>query len=221
MFDRIAPRYDFLNRLLSMRQDQRWRKHLIKRIPVQNGGYFLDVATGTGDVLIQAIQSRPEYTQFTGVDISAAMLEHARQKLAKDQSHITLKKMSACHLEIKSDSVDCITISFGLRNVSDKPQALREFYRCLKPGGRLLILEFFKAPQSIRQQFFNFYFNHILPVIGGIFSDRTAYKYLPQSVGDFYSVPQIQSFAKEVGFTPGYTRTFLFGVCSLVELNRS
>ena len=220
MFDAIAKNYDLLNRVLSLRQDQRWRKHLISRIPFRNYGRFLDVATGTGDVLLQAATKRNEYSQYVGVDISESMLDVARKKLAYYADKVVFKNMSACDLQFDDNAFHCLTISFGLRNVKDKPLAIKEFYRCLKPGGTLLVLEFFRSPKSFQQKCFDFYFQKILPRIGGLVSDRAAYEYLPKSVGEFYTIEELNKVALEIGFTPIHSKSFLFGTCGLVELKK-
>lgn len=200
-----------------MRQDQRWRRHLVKLIPTREGGTFVDVATGTGDVVLQVSQKRPEYAQFWGVDISDGMLSQAREKIRRAKAPIKLQNMSACEMKYADESIDCLTISFGLRNVKDKPLAMREFMRCLKPGGKLIVLEFFQASETVSQKLFQFYFKHILPRIGGMISDRAAYEYLPRSVGKFYTIRQMQALAQEIGFENPSTREFLFGTCGLIE----
>ena len=145
MFDRISDRYDFLNRLLSARQDLRWRKILVSMIPTRKGGTYLDMATGTGDVLLAATKSHPEYATFIGADISKGMLDVADKKAqAIGLSNRTgWQVMSAETITLDSNSVDCASISFGLRNVINKEKSLTEFARVLKPGGLFLILEFF------------------------------------------------------------------------------
>jgi demethylmenaquinone methyltransferase/2-methoxy-6-polyprenyl-1,4-benzoquinol methylase len=219
MFDRIAPRYDLLNRLLSARQDQRWRKRLVTMVPHRPGGAFLDVATGTGDVLLAVAKGHPEYRSFEGVDISKEMLELAKIKTAdrglSEKSQYELQ--SAESLSGKDSQYDAVSISFGLRNVVNRDRALREFFRVLKPGGTLLILEFFIPKTGLMGALFQLYFHHILPFIGGILSDRAAYKYLPESVGSFYSPEALQKALSESGFKQTNFTNFLFGACRLVR----
>lgn len=221
MFDRVAPRYDLLNRLLSARQDQRWRRQLVRLIPKRPGGRFLDVATGTGDVLIGARSGRPEYSTWIGVDISPQMLAKARLKVAAEAvpevSAVTLQEMSAERLEIPDGVIDCLTISFGLRNVVDRDRALKEFRRVLKPGGALIVLEFFPPPRGLLSIVFQTYFHWILPFVGGLISDRAAYKYLPQSVGSFYSPPEFRTALAAAGLRVDTEKSFLFGGCRLVR----
>jgi demethylmenaquinone methyltransferase/2-methoxy-6-polyprenyl-1,4-benzoquinol methylase len=160
MFDRIAKRYDFLNHLLSLSQDKKWRKELIEAVPFRPDGALLDVATGTGDLLFAAGRSRREYKHFAGVDISEGMLALAKEKLTKESSTLqnktTFTTMSAEVLKFPDQTFDCVTISFGLRNVIDKERALAEFFRVLKPNGYLLILEFFPPQTGMMSRVFIF-----------------------------------------------------------------
>lgn len=222
MFDRVAPRYDFLNALLSLKQDRRWRGILVALIPFKPAGSLLDVATGTGDVVFAAMTQRKEYAGFTGVDISEKMLALAglkshEQKLA---NMVQFRQMSAEKLELPDGSFDCVTISFGLRNVVDKEAALKEFSRVLKPKGTLLIMEFFTPRSSVMAKIFDFYFRNILPVIGGLFSDREAYTYLPRSVSGFYSPDQLRGALYRAGFLVNQEVSFLFGACKIIQARR-
>lgn len=219
MFDRISGRYDFLNRLLSARQDVRWRNILISMIPHCPGGKFLDVATGTGDVLLSAVDARPEFSEFVGCDISRGMLSLAERKAAaKNSKHrLSWHVMSAEQLNFPEESFDCATISFGLRNVVNKEKSLSEFARVLKPGGILLILEFFTPTSGILSLLFQFYFHYILPQIGRLFSEREAYTYLPKSVASFYSPTELRDSLISKGFKVEAERNFLFGACRLVK----
>ena len=176
MFDRIAPRYDFLNSLLSMRQDRRWRTQLASWLPPAYKGKILDVACGTGDVLQTVFEKRKDFTNFVGVDISKEMLKVADKKLEAIEG-LRLEQQSAETLKFKNKEFDAVTISFGLRNVQNKEKALEEFHRVLKKGGTLLVLEFFQSKTGLLSKLFRFYFHYILPMIGSVFSDKKAYKY--------------------------------------------
>ena len=221
MFDRIAPRYDLLNRLLSARQDQRWRGHMMRRVPTRPQGTIVDVATGTGDVLAAASKSHPEYSAFVGVDISREMLTRAQTKLAPLGASLTLRQMSAERLDLADDMADCLTISFGLRNVINRRRALEEFHRVLRSRGRLMILEFFLPERGPGAWLFQLYFHHILPAIGGLLSDRKAYKYLPESVGNFYKSEALRKELQDVGFTVVEEKKFLFGACRLFVADKT
>jgi demethylmenaquinone methyltransferase/2-methoxy-6-polyprenyl-1,4-benzoquinol methylase len=217
MFDRIAPKYDFLNRLLSAKQDQRWRRILVEKVLYTPQGRHLDVATGTGDVLKAMAVAHKEFDSLMGVDISSKMLDGAREKLkATLAPQAELKMMSAESLQFHDRSFDSLSIAFGLRNVVNRPKALKEFHRVLKPGGRLLVLEFFPPSGGLLSLGFQCYFNHVLPFIAGLFSDRQAYTYLPQSVGSFYDIKSFRQVLKESGFRVIEVKNFMFGSCRLV-----
>ena len=219
MFDKIAPRYDFLNRLLSMQQDRRWRKKLISLCPNVSGGSYLDVATGTGDLLLALGKNFQTAQSLVGVDISANMLDLAKIKL-KDEifyKNVSLQKMSGEKLDFSDSTFDCLTISFGLRNIINKDIAIKEFARVLKPGGSFFILEFFAEKNHIFSNLFNFYFHHILPKIGGLFSDREAYHYLPKSVDHFLTFTQLQALLSHESFHIKEDYSYLFGSCRLIH----
>lgn len=220
MFDRVAPRYDLLNRLLSARQDQRWRRRLTKMIPFRPEGRYLDVATGTGDVLVAAARTHAEYGAFVGVDISAEMLVRAEEKARQHgiKGKTEFRRLSAENLApLPSESFDCLSISFGLRNVVRREEALKEFHRVLAPGGVMLILEFFLPKKGLLARLFQFYFHGILPFIGGLISDKAAYKYLPESVGSFYEAAALREVLYGIGFKVDQEESFLFGSCRLVR----
>jgi demethylmenaquinone methyltransferase / 2-methoxy-6-polyprenyl-1,4-benzoquinol methylase len=222
MFDTIAPRYDFLNALLSFNQDKRWRKKLINLIPSKFNGVLVDMATGTGDVIIQAAKKHREYATFLGIDISSQMLKHAEDKVAKAglEQQISFKLASCEQSELPAQFSDCVTIAFGLRNTIDKDQTLAEFYRILKPGGYLLILEFFPPTGSLLSRLFQFYFRRILPLIGGLFSSKAAYDYLPSSVQTFYTAELLREKLQKLSFYPVRTQSFLFGSCRLFAVKK-
>lgn len=222
MFDRISARYDLLNRLLSARQDVRWRNRLLSMVPYRPEGRFLDMATGTGDVILSAAKEHPEYDSFIGGDISEGMLKFATKKAVNaDLSNvIEWRTMSAENITVPSSSCDCLSISFGLRNVVNKEQALNEFARVLKTGGVLLILEFFTPEGGMMSRLFQFYFHYILPVIGRLVSEKEAYKYLPTSVASFYSQQELRDSLRAKGFMVDKEVNFLFGACRLVKARR-
>ena len=220
MFDEISGKYDFLNALLSLNQDKRWRKELIKRVPRSKGGAYLDMATGTGDVLIACLKAQKGFGTYTGVDISPKMLEEAQKKLESQNLSADLKEMSAEGFEFENESLDCITISFGLRNVNNRDKALKLFSEKLKKGGKLLILEFFLPEKKVLSRLFMFYFRHILPHIGGLFSSKKAYTYLPESLQSFYSSAQIRAKLKEHSLSSELEKSFLFGSCKLLVFKK-
>lgn len=222
MFNKVAPRYDFLNALLSMRQDKRWRKKLVSLTCEHENANYLDVATGTGDVIAAIGQSRPFAGELHGVDISNEMLRLAdvKTKPFEFANKLNFSVMSAEQLQFPDAKFDTVSISFGLRNVINKKNALAEFSRVLKPGGNLLILEFFSPDNTVFSYLFQWYFHNVLPKIGGLFSDREAYHYLPKSVGSFYSYEELGKLLCELGFEHKRTITYLFGSCRLILLQK-
>ena len=219
MFDRISGRYDLLNRVLSARQDVRWRNHLISMVPYRPNGTYLDMATGTGDVILSLAPKHPEYKTFVGGDISKGMLDHAARKAKALQAFPATewRLMSAEHITLGDASVDCLSISFGLRNVVNKERALEEFRRVLKPGGVLLILEFFTPGKGPMSKLFQFYFHHILPIIGRLLSETEAYSYLPKSVASFYGPAELREVLTSKNLVVERERNFLFGSCRLIK----
>ena len=220
MFNRIAKNYDFLNGLLSLQQDKRWRKDLISMIKNKNEGHFLDVATGTGDLIIQAYKHQKKFVSYTGVDISSQMLAFAKQKISSVNFEANLLEMSAEKLIFEKDSFDCLSISFGLRNVIDRDNALKEFSRVLKENGQLLILEFFLPPREILAWSFMFYFKKILPLIASIFSDKKAYKYLPKSLENFYTENELRERLENYDFEFIEKKSYLFETCKLLHFKK-
>jgi demethylmenaquinone methyltransferase/2-methoxy-6-polyprenyl-1,4-benzoquinol methylase len=223
MFDRIASRYDLLNRLLSARQDVRWRKALVAQLPTlpDRQGVLFDVACGTGDVMIAVARARPDYAELRGFDISFEMLRRGESRpelgkwMRKRNLRCTFTQASAEALPADAASANAVTIAFGLRNVDNREQALREMHRVLKPGGRLMVLEFFQPHSTLFGKAFDFYFKNVLPKLGGLISDRDAYQYLPASVG---SMPSAEAFAQTlagIGFINVKQQMWLSGATRL------
>jgi len=194
MFDRIAPRYDLLNRLLSFRRDVAWRKALVRALPAGDGLRVLDLATGTADVLLSLSAARGKIRRGTGLDKSAGMIARAQPKIAEASAPLDLVRGDACGLGFRDASFDAVTIAFGIRNVPDVPAALREMRRVLRPGGRALVLEFSLPANVLIRNGYLLYFRHVLPRVGGIVSgDAQAYRYLNESVESF---PYGEAFLK-------------------------
>ncbi len=186
MFDRIAPRYDLLNRLLSFRRDVAWRNALVKALPAGNNLRVLDLATGTADVLLSLAAAQGKIRRGTGLDKSAGMIERAQPKIVGAPAALDLVRGDACSLGFSDATFDAVTIAFGIRNVPDVPAALREMRRVLRPGGRALVLEFSLPANAIIRNGYLLYFRHVLPRVGGIVSgDAQAYRYLNESVESF------------------------------------
>jgi len=189
MFNRIAPSYDLLNRLLSLGIDQRWRKKLADYLPAAPGKLkILDLATGTGDQLLALLKVRPErFAAAVGADPAEKMLAGATTKPIPRGAPTPEWMVAPVEaLPFKENSFDLLTISFGIRNLADPGLALQEMRRVLRPGGRLLVLEFSLPTNRIVLGGYLFYFRHLLPLLGGWVSGQpAAYRYLNQTVEEF------------------------------------
>jgi demethylmenaquinone methyltransferase / 2-methoxy-6-polyprenyl-1,4-benzoquinol methylase len=216
MFNSIAPRYDLLNRLLSLGIDKGWRKKAINEISDIHPKYILDVATGTADLAIEALSLIPQ--KITGVDISAQMLEVGKTKVQKLQQEaiIELVKGDSEQLQFDDNTFDAITVAFGVRNFGNLQKGLEEMYRVLKPGGKIAVLEFSTPKQFPFKQLYQLYFTRILPLWGGIISsNKQAYTYLPESVKHFPEGQIFIGYLHQSGFNKAYVQPLTFGICSL------
>src|SRR5438876_1118225 len=202
MFDAIAPRYDFLNHLLSAGLDRRWRRRAIRSLGLTGREIVLDLCTGTGDVAIEARLARPGASRVVGVDFSQAMLTHGLDKLRRRdlERDVALVRADASTLPLRPSSVDAVTIAFGIRNVDDRAAACREILRVLRPGGRLAVLEFAMPSSPLFRRIYLSYFRHILPRIGAWISNHdSAYAYLPASV-DAFEARAFTDLLRQSGF---------------------
>lgn len=202
MFDTIAPRYDFLNRLLSLGIDRRWRRFAVRQLSVPAGGAVLDIATGTGDVALEVARQTDGSVSIVGVDFTQGMLVHGLEKIADSPYRDRIRLVNApCEALPHPDAVfDGVTIAFGIRNVVERQQGLCEMCRVLKPGGTVAILEFSQPRSALFRQLYYFYFRRLLPLIGGLFSRRSAYQYLPDSVLEFPDNARFQQMMATAGF---------------------
>jgi len=215
MFDNIAGSYDFLNHTLSLGMDNIWRKIAIKKLS-NKPATILDIATGTGDFAISA--SKYTNATITGIDISQGMLEVGIDKIAKKglTDRIKLQLADSENLPFQDNSYDAITAGFGVRNFEDLNKGISEMYRTLKPRGIVAILEPSEPTHFPLKQFYNLYFHHILPFIGGIVSkDKNAYTYLPDSVSAFPSGNNFLTELDKVGFKECKHIPLTFGIVSL------
>ncbi|MBI5485333.1 MAG: bifunctional demethylmenaquinone methyltransferase/2-methoxy-6-polyprenyl-1,4-benzoquinol methylase UbiE [Deltaproteobacteria bacterium] len=217
MFGAIAPRYDFLNRLLSFGVDRRWRKKAVRLLKYREGSRILDVATGTGDVALEIARSTPSSVKITGADFCREMVELGEQKVAVSPyaGRIDFKVAPCEDLPFAADTFDSITIAFGIRNVVDRKLGLAEMWRVLKPGGRMIILEFSTPRSLLFRQIYYFYFRRLLPVVGGLFSRYNAYKYLPDSVLEFPSHEEFSRLISEAGFRNIHLKELTFGIATI------
>ena len=217
MFNTIAPRYDFLNRLLSFGIDRRWRKKAVRLLKYREGSRILDVATGTGDVALEIARATPTSVRITGADFSAEMvaLGGAKVKASPHAARIDFKVAPCEDLPFASETFDSVTIAFGIRNVVDRKLGLAEMWRVLRPGGRMIILEFSTPRSLLFRQIYYFYFRRVLPVIGGLFSKYNAYKYLPDSVLEFPPHEEFAGMIEDAGFRSVHIRELTFGIASI------
>jgi len=217
MFGAIAPRYDFLNRLLSFGIDRRWRKKAVRLLKYREGSRILDVATGTGDVALEIAKCTPASVKITGADFCKEMVELGEVKVAASPyaGRIDLKVAPCEDLPFASNTFDSITIAFGIRNVVDRKLGLAEMWRVLRPGGRMIILEFSTPKSQFFRQIYYFYFRRLLPVVGGLFSRYNAYKYLPDSVLEFPSHEEFSRLISEAGFRNIHIHELTFGIATI------
>ena len=223
MFDRIAHRYDLLNRLLSFGRDVAWRRRMALQLPARESLHLLDLATGTADVplFLNAESGRVAYA--VGIDMSWGMLVHGREKVIKAgvEKKLALVRGDATLLPVGSGRFDVVTIAFGIRNVLDVDAALREMRRVLRPGGRALVLEFSLPASRLVRWPYLFYFRHVLPRAGGLISgDAHAYRYLNKTVETFpYGAP-FCALMTGAGFTSVRAFPLTFGVATLYVADR-
>lgn len=216
MFDNISGKYDFLNHFLSLGIDRGWRKKAIAELRSLQPKQMLDVATGTGDFAIQALSLDPE--KVTGVDISEGMLDMGRKKMVERglSSRIELLSGDSENLQFEENKFDAVTVGFGVRNFENLEKGLAEIRRVLRPGGRLVVLEFSRPRAFPFRQLYNFYFKLILPKIGSIISkDKSAYTYLPESVEAFPDGTDFENVLKKVGFKQTTCKPLTFGISSI------
>ncbi|WP_010663874.1 bifunctional demethylmenaquinone methyltransferase/2-methoxy-6-polyprenyl-1,4-benzoquinol methylase UbiE [Marinilabilia salmonicolor] len=216
MFDRIAPRYDLLNRLLSFGIDRIWRKNVVKLLKGLQAPIILDVATGTGDLAIEICKIDP--VEVYGVDLSPQMLEFAQKKIQQKRLHmtITLKEADSENLPFESNFFDAVTVAFGVRNFENLSKGLSEMQRVLRPGGKLIVLEFSKPASFPFKQLYHFYFTRILPWWGGLISkDKDAYRYLPASVLQFPEGMEFENELRAAGLEPEKSIPQTFGIATI------
>jgi demethylmenaquinone methyltransferase/2-methoxy-6-polyprenyl-1,4-benzoquinol methylase len=221
MFDSISGRYDFLNHLLSLGIDRSWRRKAIRMLRDSQPRYILDVATGTGDFAIQALSLNP--VKIVGIDISEGMLSKGRTKLAERNlgERIELLKGDSENIPFEENKFDAVTVAFGVRNFENLERGLQEIHRVLRPGGQVVILEFSKPRMFPFRQIFNFYFRFILPRIGSLVSkDRSAYRYLPESVREFPDGDRFIAILQKVGFNHTTCKELTFGISSVYSARK-
>ncbi len=219
LFDNIAPTYDLLNRLLSLGRDLYWRKRAVHEL---NGckGWTLDIATGTADVAIELVRQGSDERRVFGLDFSGPMIKRAQEKVLKKKlsRNLCLGLGDARHLPFRENTFSGCVIAFGLRNIIDKGQALLEMVRVVKPGGKVVVLEFTLPQNGLMRWLYPIYFKKVLPWIGGSISgDRSAYAYLPESVSRFRYAKEYEELMIQSGLVHVSTRPLTGGVASIIS----
>ncbi|MGE6221282.1 bifunctional demethylmenaquinone methyltransferase/2-methoxy-6-polyprenyl-1,4-benzoquinol methylase UbiE [Nubsella zeaxanthinifaciens] len=217
MFNNISGTYDFLNHFLSLGIDIIWRKKAIKELLKDQPQKILDVATGTGDFAFESIKIlRPR--QIIGVDISAGMLEVAKKKInERNLSQVFSVQLGDSEgLHFEANTFDAITVAFGVRNYENLEKGLTDMLRVLKPGGKVVILEFSKPRNFPIKQLYHFYFKYATPFFGGLFSkDKKAYAYLEESVQAFPDGSNFTALMEKVGYKNTKHRSLTFGISAI------
>ncbi|MGA0334155.1 MAG: bifunctional demethylmenaquinone methyltransferase/2-methoxy-6-polyprenyl-1,4-benzoquinol methylase UbiE, partial [Kiritimatiellia bacterium] len=218
MLDRIAGRYDFLNRSLSFGRDVSWRKRMRRHLPKGRPLKIVDLATGTADQILFLLDGKAQIQQAVGYDLSEQMLEVGRGKIREREleQRVQLLTGDAMACPAQDESADVVTISFGIRNVLDVPTALRDMKRVLVPGGTLCILECSLPPNAFVRWGYLKYFRHILPRLGGwVSGDSYAYNYLNQTVETFPCGESFCALMREAGFEQVQAEPMTLGVATL------
>ncbi len=200
MFGRIAPRYDLMNRLMTGGRDVAWRRLVVREAQLPTGGRLLDIATGTGDIALEALRQDGSL-HVVGADFSLEMMLRGRDKPGAER--IRWLGADTLALPFPNDAFDVVTSGFMLRNVIDVPRSLAEQWRIVKPGGRMVCLEISRPPRnlSLPRVAYRFYFHRVVPLVGQLVSgDRSAYTYLPQSADEFLSPDELANLRRHAGW---------------------
>lgn len=224
MFDQISPTYDCANRIMTFGLDQTWRKKLCAFLPPTKNMHILDCATGTGDQITALFEKRKDIAHVCGIDLAEEMLKIGAQKIAKKPyaHQTTFQVASALKIPYPDNHFDCLTIAFGIRNVSDVMAALQEFRRVLKPNGRVLILEGTVPKHPVIKALHLFYLRHILPKMGGLISRNfRAYRYLNQTIETFPQGETFNAKLRAAGFIHVKANPILGGITTVYQGDKS
>jgi demethylmenaquinone methyltransferase/2-methoxy-6-polyprenyl-1,4-benzoquinol methylase len=216
MFDKIADRYDLLNRLLSLGIDQGWRHQAVAALALGPSANVLDLATGTADLAILEASTHRD-CRVQGVDPSSRMLDIGRQKVERAgfSSRVTLVQGNAEALPFESGAFDGVSIAFGIRNVVDRPKGLREMARVTRPGGRIVVLELSEPRSGVLGPLARFHVHSVVPFLGGLISGSREYRYLQQSIAAFPPAEEFAAVMQGAGLDVLETRPLTFGVATL------
>jgi len=224
MFDRIAPYYVLLNHILSFGWDFLWRRKLAKAVNSDRQMKVLDLATGTGDLLISVLRRNPNITEAVGLDISENMLAICRDRIAKHEltDRASLVRSDAADSGLSDESFDVVTMGFGIRNTPDAFKTLSEIYRLLRQGGTALILEFSLPTNRIIRKCYLLYLRNFVPLLGRVLSgDKNAYRYLNTSVEKFYGMDDFSALMRKAGFKDISAVPLTFGVVCLYKASKA
>lgn len=213
MFDAIAGRYDLMNRVMTLGQDQKWRRFVVQKAGYPGFGKVLDLATGTGDIAALLLRSYPEST-VVGTDFSRNMLKEAKRRFPEEA--ISWQACDANHLPFHDDVFEAVTFGYLLRNVEDPLAVLREVYRVLRPGGRIVCLDTTPPARNLLYPFVRFYFRFGIPLLGRLIaSDEEAYAYLTGSTMDFFTADALADLFTQTGFADVGYKKFMLGTISI------
>lgn len=214
MFDRIARRYDLLNRVLSLGLDRRWRRKAAAALELGAGARVLDLACGTGDLALAILERHPD-AAVIGVDPSRAMLDIAHEKAARRGRQLALEVGIAEELPFADGAFDGVSIAFGLRNVPDRERALGEMARVTRPGGRVVVLELGEPRGRLLGPIARFHIHRVVPRLGALLSGAREYRYLERSIAAFPPPEEVTRMMERAGLAPRDPRPLAFGACHL------
>jgi demethylmenaquinone methyltransferase/2-methoxy-6-polyprenyl-1,4-benzoquinol methylase len=217
MFDSISWRYDALNHILSAGVDFWWRRRAMRELKALKPKLVLDVATGTADLAIQAVKSL-DPDKVIGVDISTGMMDLGRKKIEQRglSKKIELRRGDSENLPFEENKFDAVIVAFGVRNFENLEKGLAEMLRVVKPGGKVVVLEFSKPEKSPFRQFYGWYFRYVVPIVGRMISkDRSAYDYLPESVHAFPRGKAFVDILDRLGYKNTACKPLTFGISSI------
>jgi demethylmenaquinone methyltransferase / 2-methoxy-6-polyprenyl-1,4-benzoquinol methylase len=217
VFEKISDQYDYMNDLISFKQHNRWRNDTMKRIGVKPGEKCLDVCCGTGEWTFALAEASGKKGHVTGLDFSENMLKVGREKLKKRfLSQVDFIHGNAMELPFKDNSFDIVTIGFGLRNVPDYFQALKEMARVVKPGGRVVCLETSHPTVPVFKQVFKFYFTYVMPVFGKLFAKSyQEYSWLQESTEAFLTKEELKELFQKSGLIEVEVKSYALGAAAM------